>query len=95
MNVFLKDLTNLDYEAKIESRGIIKRLFLIGLIPIKYLITFLLLMIILVWAFSGFGFMLVAANLADYGEVGVLGWIVIAVDSAIIIRLVLEKLYEE
>jgi len=93
-SVFWKDVFNFDYEDRIESEGVLARLFIIFLIPVKFITLLSLVMTVMIWVFSGFGIILIMANLVDYNEIGVLGWIILFVDIAVLFGLIFTKTTE-
>lgn len=83
------------FNDKIESKSVLTRLFIISLMLIKFLISFLVILAILAYIFSGFGLIFLFAEIVDYGEIRVLGWIVISINISVLLGLILTTLKEQ
>ena len=54
--------------------------------PFKWAGEGLLGIILMMWLFSGFGFMLVIAEVGELGHLGPISWICIVIDAALVIN---------
>ena len=86
MKIVWKDLWNImdAIDGDIESENMLFRIFLVLLIPVKFIIAILLALIIFLWVFSGFGLFFIIAELDEINKLGIISWAIIIIDALIL-----------